>query len=58
MPNTVKDAYDGGICPDCGEDIPTDTQDGEACHNCGHVFYGLSKTDPEGYGDNWIDPGD
>lgn len=35
---SVKDAYPDGVCPDCGEDIPDDVEDGEVCVNCGHTF--------------------
>jgi hypothetical protein len=38
MGNPVKDCYEGGICPDCMEDIPDNVVDGEGCTNCGHVF--------------------
>lgn len=36
--NAVKDSYPDGICADCGEDIPDEVEDGQACENCGHVF--------------------
>ncbi len=36
--NSVKESYLGGVCPDCGEDIPDAADDGEECVNCGHVF--------------------
>jgi rubredoxin len=36
--NPIKDAYEDGECPDCGQDIPNDVTDGDACSNCGHVF--------------------
>lgn len=32
------DGYDGE-CPDCGEDLPENWQNGDECENCGHVFY-------------------
>lgn len=35
----VKDEYPDGVCPDCGENIPDDAQEGEQCGNCGHVFF-------------------
>jgi len=35
----VKNAYEDGVCPDCGEPIPDDAVDGVNCANCGHVFY-------------------
>lgn len=31
-------SYPDGECPDCGEKIPKDVVEGEACENCGHVF--------------------
>ena len=34
----IKDYYDDGVCPDCGEPIPDDAEDGSDCVNCGHVF--------------------
>ena len=39
MTNRIKAAYEDGVCPDCGEDISNDVVEGDACHNCGHVFY-------------------
>jgi DNA-directed RNA polymerase subunit RPC12/RpoP len=36
--NSVKESYLGGVCPDCGEDIPDYADEGEECTNCGHVF--------------------
>ena len=38
----VRDFYEGGVCPDCGEDIPYNAGDGDKCENCDHVF-----TNPE-----------
>ena len=37
--NKVKQSYENGECPDCGEDIPDDIVNGDKCANCGHVFY-------------------
>ncbi len=37
--NTIKDSYEDGICPDCGEEIPDDVVEGQACENCEHAFY-------------------
>jgi hypothetical protein len=38
----VKDAavdqYEGGVCPDCGEEINPTAVRGDECDNCGHVF--------------------
>jgi len=36
--NAVKAAYPGGVCPDCGTDIPDDVADGDSCENCDHTF--------------------
>ena len=41
---TVWQAYDG-ICPDCGEDIPTDVVEGQECANCGHSFHPIREND-------------
>jgi hypothetical protein len=38
MDSTIRDLYEDQECPDCHEDIPRGTVDGEACYNCGHVF--------------------
>jgi hypothetical protein len=38
MVNPVKDTYEHGECPDCGEPIPDTVQAGDECVNCGHVF--------------------
>ena len=35
----MPEYYENGLCPDCGDDIKEDTQSGEDCLNCGHVFY-------------------
>ncbi len=40
----VKDCYDGGCCPDCGELIPDTAEFGDSCSNCGHAFV-LGKDD-------------
>lgn len=34
----VRDGYPNGECPDCGEDIPTDCEDGGECGRCGYVL--------------------
>ena len=36
--NIVKEAYEGGVCPDCHQVIPNDVVDGQACANCDFVF--------------------
>jgi len=38
--NIVKESYKDGTCPDCNENIPDEVDAGDACSNCGHVFYG------------------
>lgn len=35
----VIDSYKDGRCPDCCLEINYSVQEGEACVNCGHVFY-------------------
>ena len=37
--NSVINSYDGGVCPDCGSEIPHTACEGDSCDNCGHVFY-------------------
>lgn len=37
--NRLINSYKDGKCPDCKTKIPKDTQDGDECGNCGHVFY-------------------
>lgn len=41
---SIKDHYDNGECPDCGESIPDDCKQGEQCANCDHVF-----VEPDGW---------
>ena len=36
--NKIKNSYEDGVCPDCGEEIPDDVVDGQECENCDHVF--------------------
>lgn len=43
--NAIKESYPDGICPDCGETIPDNVQDGEQCANCDHVFCGPRPDD-------------
>lgn len=40
-PAEITSPYVGGACPDCGEDIPEESEDGDECENCGHVLWGL-----------------
>jgi len=42
----IKDNYEGGVCPDCGLDIPPNAVEGEECSECGHVFWDASD-DPD-----------
>lgn len=35
----LVDSYEDGVCPDCGDVIPSDAVHGSSCNNCGHVFY-------------------
>ena len=37
--NPIKDSYEDGKCPDCGEDIDDAVVDGVECENCGHGFH-------------------
>lgn len=43
--NAIKAAYNNGECPDCGETIPDNVQEGEQCANCDHVFCGSHPDD-------------
>lgn len=43
----IKDSYENGECPDCGEDIPDDVSNGDECSNCSHVFYSPVKPEDE-----------
>ena len=36
--DAAKDQYEGGVCPDCGEEIRPTAVQGDECDNCGHVF--------------------
>lgn len=42
---TVKEAYESGVCPDCGEDIPDDVESGDQCINCEHTFCNEQEID-------------
>jgi len=35
----IRKSYPDEECPDCGEPIPKNVVDGQACKNCGHVYY-------------------
>lgn len=43
----IKDSYENKVCPDCKIDIPNNVVSGEACVNCGHVFYVEIKEEVE-----------
>ena len=47
MNNQVWQAYNG-LCPDCGEDIPTNVVEGQECTNCEHSFFPITECDDEG----------
>jgi len=36
--DAAVDQYEGGVCPDCGEEINPASVRGDECDNCGHVF--------------------
>ena len=42
--NKIYNSYENGECPDCGEGIPKNVQEGDACKNCEHVFGAVVKT--------------
>jgi hypothetical protein len=35
----LKDSYENGECPDCGQSISSYAVNGSECLNCGHVFW-------------------
>jgi hypothetical protein len=37
--------YQGGKCPDCGEEIPKHAKGGDDCLNCEHVFWTTTEND-------------
>lgn len=41
---SVKENYDNGECPDCGQAIPENAVFEEDCTNCGHVFNAPGQT--------------
>ena len=43
--NPLRALYVDCQCPDCGEDIPMDAEEGGQCDNCGHVWCGISAND-------------
>jgi len=53
----VKNAYEDGLCPDCGEPIPDGLVSGTACVNCGHVLWSEEDLDEfeDSIADDWDD---
>jgi uncharacterized Zn finger protein (UPF0148 family) len=43
---SIKGTYPDDECPDCGDPIAADAVDGDACPNCGHVFWSSDEPDP------------
>lgn len=41
----AKDIFEGGVCPDCSEEISPTATFGDECDNCGHIFVWGSDTD-------------
>lgn len=41
----MRDQYENGECPDCGDPISKLCVNGEACSNCGHVFWHPDSAD-------------
>lgn len=41
----IKDNYEDGECPDCGDPIPDTAVAGDNCTNCEHVFSANKPTD-------------
>jgi len=52
----VKDCYEGGVCPDCGKDIPVEAGHGDECLNCGHIFWFERVTDDPKENHDEFDP--
>lgn len=52
----VQDSYPNGDCPDCGEKIPEEAQDGENCLNCGHIWWleDISEQEDEAFFKNTL----
>lgn len=44
-PFQISDLYPLGECPDCFEDIPESTVNGDACAHCGHVLTVQTQVD-------------
>ncbi len=44
-------SYVGAECPQCGEPIDDDKEEGDECDGCGHVF---SEADSDGLRAQWI----
>lgn len=45
--DAAVDQYEGGVCPDCGEEISPTATHGDECDNCGHVFNWGESDDAE-----------
>ena len=43
--NLAKPLYPDGVCPDCGEEVPSGSVTGEQCSNCEHVWTHIQKVD-------------
>ena len=43
----MADEYPEGRCPDCGEEINPEADEGDECENCGHVFWMERDIDEE-----------
>ncbi len=43
-PIDLSGVYEDDCCPDCGQDIPREADDGDGCENCGHVFFESRET--------------
>lgn len=41
----VREQYEDGVCPDCGEEIPESVVEGMDCTSCGHVFNAVAADD-------------
>ena len=41
----IAQYYEFGECPDCAEVIPEESEGGDNCVNCGHVFHTPRKVD-------------
>jgi hypothetical protein len=53
----VKNAYEDGLCPVCGEPIPDDLKSGTECVNCGYILWSEDDFDKfeDSIADAWDD---